>query len=52
MDEDRRYPFEDIEHFAKNCAALILRRTAAVNPPLAVLLPKSAQTIVADLAIV
>lgn len=51
VDADHRYTFEDIERFGKNCAALILQRTAAINQPIAVFLPKSAQTIVADLGI-
>jgi D-alanine--poly(phosphoribitol) ligase subunit 1 len=51
VDEDRRYTYEDIERFAKNCAALILRRSTTFNQTIAVFLPKSIQTIVADLGI-
>jgi amino acid adenylation domain-containing protein len=51
VDCDRRHTFEDLERFAKNCAALILRHTAAINQPVAVFLRKSTQTIVADLGI-
>ena len=40
-----------IERFAKNCAALILKRIPAGNQPVPVFLPKSAQNIVADLGI-
>src|ERR1039457_7715369 len=51
VDHDRRYTFAEIEQFSKNCAMLILQRTNAINQPIAVFLPKSAQTIVADLGI-
>src|SRR5437867_12789033 len=51
IDQDRKYTFEEIERFAKNCAALMLKRTSSVNEPVAVFLPKSASTIVADLGI-
>jgi amino acid adenylation domain-containing protein len=51
VDHDHRYTFAELERFAKNCAALILRRTAAFNQPIAVFLPKSALTIIADLGI-
>lgn len=51
VDQDRRYTFAELERCAKNCAALILQRTSACNQPIAVFLPKSAQTIVADLGI-
>ena len=51
VDHDRRYTFAELERFAKNCAALILHRTASFNQPIAVFLPKSAETIIADLGI-
>jgi D-alanine--poly(phosphoribitol) ligase subunit 1 len=51
IDHDRRYTFADLGRLAKNCAALILQRTTATNRPIAVFLPKSAQTIVADLGV-
>ena len=51
VDQARRFTFEEIALHAKNCAALILERTAALNRPVAVFLPKSAATIVADLGI-
>ena len=51
VDHDRRYTFAELDRFAKNCAALILLRSAAFHQPIAVFLPKSAQTIVADLGI-
>src|ERR1700722_12338686 len=51
IDRGRRHSFEDIARCAKNCAALILERTQRLNRPIAVFLPKSAETIVADLGI-
>lgn len=50
-DQDQAYTFSEVECFAKNCAALILKRTSAVNQPVPVFLPKSAQSIVADIGI-
>jgi D-alanine--poly(phosphoribitol) ligase subunit 1 len=50
-EQNQAYTFSEIERCAKNCAALILKRTTAVNQPLPVFLPKSAQSIVADIAI-
>lgn len=50
-EQGRDYTFEEIERFAKNCAALILKRTSAVRQPIPVFLPKSAQNIVADIGI-
>src|SRR5258705_12834902 len=50
-DQSREYTFAEIGRFAKNCAALILKRTSAVNQPIPVFLPKSAQNIIADLGI-
>src|SRR5208282_150959 len=51
IDRDRRFTFGQIERFAKNCAALILKQTARVNRPIAVFLPKSAEAVIADLGI-
>src|SRR5690242_17731165 len=51
VESDRQYTFKEIERFAKNCAALILRRTSATRQPIPVFLPKSAANIVADLGI-
>ena len=51
VDHDRRYTFAELECFAKNCAALILRHTTTFNRPIAVFLPKGATTIIADLGI-
>jgi len=47
-----RYTFGEIDAFARNCAAAILAHDVPLNAPIAVLLPKSAATIVADLGIV
>lgn len=49
---DRAYTFREIERFAKNCAASILRRNVGAGQPVAVFLPKNAATVVADLGIV
>ena len=48
---DYSHTFAEIERFAKNCAALILKRTSTANQPVAVFLPKSAQAIIANLGI-
>lgn len=45
------FTFGEIERFAKNCAALILKKISAVNQPVAVFLPKSAKAIIANLGI-
>jgi D-alanine--poly(phosphoribitol) ligase subunit 1 len=50
-EQGRDYAFEEIERYAKNCAALILKRFSAKNQPIPVFLPKSAQNIVADIGI-
>src|SRR6267142_1360314 len=47
----RDYTFGEVERFAKNCAALILKRSAGHSQPVPVFLPKGAQNIVADLGI-
>ena len=51
IESDRRFTFKEIERFAKNCAALILRRTSGLRQPIPVFLPKSAANIAADLGI-
>ena len=51
MDDARSYRFEDLERFAKNLAALILKRTSLFNQPVAVFLPRNAQAIIADIGI-
>jgi D-alanine--poly(phosphoribitol) ligase subunit 1 len=49
---EREHTFGEIERFAKNLAALILKKSAALNQPVPVFLPKSAQNIVADVGII
>ena len=51
VESGHEFTFAEIERFAKNCAALILRRTAGTGQPIPVFLPKSAQNIVADLGV-
>jgi len=51
VDHERRYTFAELADFAKNCAALIVQRTAEFNRPIAVFLPKGTATIIADLGI-
>jgi len=48
---NRQYTFGEIERFAKNLAALILRRKDVIRQPVPVFLPKSAGNIVADIGI-
>jgi amino acid adenylation domain-containing protein len=50
-DQTREYSFAELERFAKNCAALILKRTSAAHQPVPVFLPKSAQSTIADLGV-
>jgi len=50
-EQGRQYTFADIERFAKNLAALILKRHSIRNQPVPVFLPKGAQNIVADIGI-
>lgn len=45
------YTFAQLERFAKNLAALLLRRRDLLRRPVPVFLPKSAQNIVADIGI-
>jgi len=45
------YTFSQIERFAKNCAALIVKRSDSKGQPIPIFLPKSAQNIVADLGV-
>ncbi len=51
IDQERQFTFGQIGHFAKNCAALILRNGSMMRRPIPVFLPKSAQNIIADLGI-
>ena len=48
---DYSFTFAEIERFAKNCAALVLKRISTFNQPVAVFLPKSAHAIIANLGI-
>jgi amino acid adenylation domain-containing protein len=50
-DQSREFTFADLERAAKNCAALILQRTSATSRPIPVFLPKSAESLIADLAV-
>ena len=50
-EQNREVTFAELERFAKNCAALIVRRTPATSRPVPVFLPKSAASIVADIGI-
>ena len=52
IDQDRAYTFAEIECHAKRCAALLIRRSDVINQPIAVFLPKCADTIFANLGIV
>ena len=49
QDANRAVTFGELERFAKNCAALILKKTSAFNQPVAVFLPKSVEAIIANL---
>jgi amino acid adenylation domain-containing protein len=51
IDQAGRYTFDEIARGAKNCAALILGRSAAMNRPIAVFLPKNAAAVIADLGV-
>ena len=48
---NRQYTFAEIGRFAKNLAALILKRQDMIRRPVPVFLPKSAESIVADVGI-
>src|SRR5437899_9498781 len=50
-EQNRAITFAELGRYAKNCAALILKKSAALNQPVPVFLPKSAENIVADLGI-
>src|SRR5580692_737065 len=51
VDQNRSHTFEEIGRFARNCAALIIAKSNALRRPIPVFLPKSAQSIVADLGV-
>jgi non-ribosomal peptide synthetase component F len=50
-DQNRAVTFAELGRFAKNCAALILKKSTGYNQPIPVFLPKSAENIIADLGI-
>jgi len=50
-DPSGEYTFAQIERFAKNCAALLLKRSDLIRRPVPVFLSKSAHNIIADLGI-
>jgi len=51
IDNSGKYNFADIGRFAKNCAALIIKKSPAIRRPVPVFLPKSAQNVIADLGV-
>lgn len=51
IDGNETYTFQDIESLSKRCVTLVLEKQTAINQPMAVYLPKSVETIVADLGI-
>jgi D-alanine--poly(phosphoribitol) ligase subunit 1 len=51
QDHSGKYTFGQLERFGKNCAALISSQTANKLGPIPVFLPKSCQSIAADLGI-
>ncbi len=51
IDANEKYTFKDIESLSKRCATLVLEKTTSINELIAVYLPKSAKTVVADLGI-
>jgi amino acid adenylation domain-containing protein len=51
QEQNRTCTFGELERFAKNCAALILSRDDRRSQPVPVFLPKSAESVVADLGI-
>lgn len=50
-ESSREVTFAELERYAKNCAALIVKRMPATSRPVPVFLPKSASNIVADIGI-
>ena len=49
VEGDRKHTFAEIERYAKNCAALIKKKTSAIRRPVPVFLPKSVSSIVANI---
>ena len=52
VDRDRSFSFSQLEAYAKRFAWLLIQRQDVINQPIAVFLPKSAETVFADLGIV
>jgi amino acid adenylation domain-containing protein len=52
VDGDRSYTFEEIRRFAKSCATHLISRVDEICRPIAVFLPKCAETVLVDLGIV
>jgi len=52
VDDGRSYTFHELQRYARQCAALLVRRRDVANQPVAVFLPKCAAAIIADLGIV
>ncbi len=50
-EQNREMTFAELERFAKNCAALVVKRMPKTSQPVPVFLPKSAANIVADVGI-
>lgn len=51
IDGDRCYSFRQLEAYSKRCATLLIRRGMTMRQPIAVYLPKCADTVFADLGI-
>ena len=49
IDQGGSHTFEQLGRYAKNCAALIIKKSPAIRRPVPVFLPKGAQNVVADL---
>lgn len=52
VDGERTLGFAELAAQAKRCAMYAIRRAATINQPIAVYLPKCAETVVADLGII
>jgi D-alanine--poly(phosphoribitol) ligase subunit 1 len=51
IDQGGSHTFAQLERFAKNCAALIVKKSPALRRPIPVFLPKSAASVVANLGV-
>ena len=52
IDQERSFSFQEMETYAQRCATLLIRCADVIREAIAVYLPKSAETIFADLGIV